>query len=131
MDVSSDEVKLLNQSVVNGVDIYPPRDDSPTLIGNDAAPIVDGFQIYLNINYAAPLTFFDFKLNGESIPCVEKAPGVPAQRWTNDFWSFTDFTYFGDLTGTYNEAYGYGSLSIDTLQQDYEYRWTGVQGDTV
>ena len=96
MDVSTDEVKLLNQSVVNGVDIYPPRDDSPTLIGNDAAPIVDGFQIYLNVNYAAPLSFFDFKLNGESIPIVEKAPGVPAQRWTNDFWSFTDFTYFGD-----------------------------------
>ena len=130
-DLATEVLVLKDQSVINGVDLYPPRDDSPTIIGNDAAPIVDGFQIYLNINYDAPLTFFDFKVNGESIPVVEKSPGVPGQRWTNDFWSFTDFTYFGDLTGTYNEAYGYGYLSIDTLQQDYEFRWTGVQGDTV
>jgi hypothetical protein len=130
-DTTANVVKLENQSVINGVDIYPARDDIATNPGIPAAPIVDGFQTSLNVNYEAPLTFFNIKLNGEQIPIVEKKPGEPGQRWTTDNYSVTDFTYFGNATGTSNEAVGYGSLSVNDLQQDYVFKWTGVEGDSV
>jgi hypothetical protein len=130
-DSTANVVKLQNQSIINGTDIFPRRDDIPTNFGNPSAPVIDGFQATLNVNYAAPLTFFNIKVNGSSIPVVEKSPGVPQQRWAGSNFDVTDYTYYGDLTGTVNEANGYGSLSVNELQQDYEFRWTGIPGDTV
>jgi hypothetical protein len=130
-DVTTNTLKLENQSVVNGVDPYPDRDDIPTNLGTSAAPIVDGFQTNLNVNYAAPLTFFNISVNGERPATVEGTPGAPGQRWVSDNFSVTDFTFFGNSDGTANQAFGYGSLSVNDLQQDYEFRWTGVQADTV
>lgn len=130
-NVTTNTVKLSNQSVINGTDIFPPRDDISTNIGIPAAPVVDGFQTSLNVNYAAPLTFFDIKVNGESIPIAEGSAGALGQRWTGSGFSVTDYTYFGFPTGSALDAAGYGSSSVDDLQQDYEFRWTGIEGDSV
>lgn len=130
-DTTTGVVKLENQSVINGVDIFPDRDDIPTNPGVPAAPIVDGFQTSLNVNYAAPLTFFRIIVNGEEIPIAEGTAGVPGQRWTGGNYSITDYGYFGFPTGTAFDAVGYGSQSVNDLQQDYEFRFTGVEGDTV
>src|SRR3990170_1932070 len=113
------------------MDVFPRRDDISTNLGLPSAPIVDGFQTSLNVNYAAPLTFFNVSVNGSSIPIAEGSAGAPGQRWTGTNFSLTDYTYFGFPTGSSYDATGYGSQSIDDLQQDYEFRWTGVQGDTV
>ncbi len=130
-NVTTNTVLLTDQSVLNGSDVFPDRDDIPTNPGLPAAPIVEGFQTTLNVNYAAPLTFFKISVNGAQIPIAEGSAGAPGQRWTGSNFSVTDFTYFGNGTGTSNEATGYGSLSVNDLQQDYEFRWTGVEGDSV
>ncbi len=129
-DTTTNTVLLENQSVLNGVDAYPDRDDIPTDVGLPSAPIVDGFQTSLNVNYAAPLTFFNVSVNGSSIPIAEGSAGALGQRWTGSNFSVTDYGYFG-IDPTSLGAAGYGTTSIDDLQQDYEFRWTGVEGDTV
>jgi len=116
---------LEEQSVVNGVDLYPTRDDDLTILGADAAPIVDGIQINLVVSYDAPVTFFNAEVNGEQLS-PDADPGAAGTRWTNDFWSITDYTIFGVVPGTSNAKNGYGSTSVDDLQQDYKFIWNGV-----
>lgn len=130
-DVTSNTVKLSNQSVIDGVDLFPKSFNTPTQLGADAAPIVDGMQIGLKIGYNAPVTMGRVDLNGTALTASGGPPGAPGTQWINDDWDITDYTIFGFLTGTSNEKNGYGSLSIDDLQQDYEFRWNGVKGDTV
>jgi len=124
---------LERQGNINGTDIWPPRTDSPTNLGLDAAPVVDGFQINVAVGYEAPLT-----QSANNPPTVN---GVEL-TWNGDNWSdgenwdLIDFTYFGFPDGTANESitsYGGvgGTTSVDLLQQDYELRWTGVLADTV
>ncbi|HLF14960.1 MAG TPA: hypothetical protein VI932_08750 [Bacteroidota bacterium] len=129
-NVTTSTVKLENQSVLNGQDVFPDRDDIATNPGLPSAPIVDGFQTSLNVNYAAPLTFFNISVNGASIPIAEGTAGAPGQRWTGSNFSITDYWYFG-IDATSLGAVGYGSTSVNDLQQDYEFRWTGVEGDSV
>ena len=132
-DVTANQVKLENQSVMNGVDIYPRRDDIITAIGNDAAPIIDGFQTYLNVGYAAPLT-----ISASNVPTVnatELSLNSNGQ-WADDNYTITDFTYFGygDATAALTlPLYGGagGTSSVDELQKDVEFRWTGILADTV
>jgi hypothetical protein len=121
-DVTAGTVKLQDQSVIGGTDIFPDRDDIATNPGTDAAPVIDGFQINLSIGYAAPLSIDHLTLNGASLS-VGNGGRTP--------YDLSDFTIFGNATGTSNEAQGYGSLDVNDLQQDYEFRFTGVTGDTV
>ena len=135
-DRSISEVLLEDQTVVNGVDLYPPRDDSPTILGPDAAVIVDGVHINLEVLYDAPISISANNpptLNGT----VMGGDGVNT-RWEDADGNFSiiDFTWFGYPDGYANTAlplYGGigGTLDIEKLQQDYELRWTGVLADTV
>lgn len=134
-DVTTGELKLENVSIINGVDIYPDRDDIITNLGNEAAPIVDGFQIYMTASYSAPLTISQATINGASLT-PNGGAGVPGTNWTGDDWNITDFTYFGYPDGTAETSlplYGGigGTTDINLLQQDYEFRWTGVLADTM
>ncbi|MBT8382999.1 MAG: T9SS type A sorting domain-containing protein [Ignavibacteria bacterium] len=126
-NVSTGVMVLENQSVVAGVDLYPRRDDIVTNLGLDAAPIVDGVQINLAVNYDAPSTFFYAGLNGEPLPTINGTAGVIGTRWESESWQITDYGWFGFPTGTSFDKNGYGSQSVDDLQQDYEFRWTGVE----
>ena len=142
-DLTTSELKLENQSVVSETNVFPPRDDIPANqlvnIIPSLQPIVDGFRIGVNGTYVAPNTISASTpptVNGEDLTFT---PGSATGTWDNDNYSLTDFKYFGyadgTVAGTLGPA-GYapgagGSTSVDELQQDYEFRWTGVLADTV
>lgn len=135
MDLETNEVLIADNSVINGTDLFPPRDDSPTDLGVDAAPIVDGFKINLNVGYAAPITI---SANNEPTLNGEEVFGFSAGNvwWTSDNFTVCDFTRFGYPDGfasTTLPLYGGagGTLDLNMLQKDLEFRWTGVMADTV
>ena len=123
LDVTIGELALEDISIVNGIDLFPPRDDAPTIVPN---PIVDGFQINVDVNYDEPVTYSLISLNGEPLT-PDGEPGVPGTLWVDNFWSISDGTFFGLPDGTSLTVRGYGTSSPDILQQDYEFRWTGVE----
>ena len=135
-DVTTNANLLENQSIIAGVDIFPDRDDlsstqlNPTTI---ADPILDGFQIGVDIGYNAPMT-----ISANNVPTVngkELSQNANGQ-WVNANYTLNDFTYFGYPDGTVAASLGAyvagatGTTDINKLQQDYEIRWTGVTGDT-
>lgn len=135
-DVTTNATLLENQSIIGGVDIFPDRDDlnstqlNPTTI---ADPILDGFQIGVDIGYSAPTT-----ISANNVPTVNgKALSQNANgQWVNTNYILNDFIYFGYADGTVAASLGAyvagatGTTDINKLQQDYEIRWTGVTGDT-
>ncbi len=134
-DLATSDVVLEFQTVMNGIDLFPPRDDSPTEFGIDAAPTVDGFQINLNVGYAAPITI---SANNEPTVNGEEDFSYSGGNvwWTSDNFTICDFTRFGYTDGfasTSFPIYGGagGTMDIAMLQKDIEFRWTGVLADTV
>jgi len=135
-DMETQQVVLEDQSVINGIDLYPDRDDQLTDYGLDASPIVDGVQINMNVGYAAPLTF-----SANNAPSVNDTAlsFTSGGQWVNDNYTLNDFIYFGYPDGTVYSTLGPagyvpgagGSTDINELQQDYELRWTGILADTV
>ncbi len=139
-DLTTGELVVKDQTILNGEDIYAPSTWFKTHfyngpggssnsfnanVGVGANPIFDGIQVALNGSYVAPTQIGSLELNGENLRI---------NRASADF-TITDFTYFG-----YNPAnaattlpvYGGagGTSDVNLLQQDYELRWTGVLGDT-
>ena len=134
-DLETAQLVLQNQSIINGVDIYPDRDDQITEYGLDASPIVDGVQINMSVGYAAPITISQ---NNEPTVNGEEVFGFSGSNvwWTSDNYTVCDFTRFGYPDGfaeTSLPLYGGigGTLDVNLLQQDYEFRWTGILVDTV
>jgi hypothetical protein len=134
-DVTTGVVKLANQSVVGGVNLFPARDDIPanllTAIPDYLQPQVDGFRIGVAIGYEAPTTIS--QSNPPTVNGVDLA--LSGVRWSDANYILTDFTNFGyaDATASttlplYNGVAG--TLDVNQLKQDYEIRWTGVVGDT-
>jgi hypothetical protein len=128
-DVTTGELKLETQRVVQGTMVFPPRDDIPANelvnIKESENPIVDGFRITVDGGYAAPTTIFSLELNGENLRINRSSSP----------YQMTDFTYFGFPDGTAASSLpSYGGIGgtdvIELLQQDYEIRWTGVLADT-
>jgi hypothetical protein len=131
-DATTDVVKLQNQSVVSGVDVYPRRDDLPTTdVGTAANPIVDGVQVGVDGSYAAPLTFSSI-----NPPTINDKKMSAGSRWTSTNYILTNFIYFGYADGTVEASLGAyfdgatGTMDVSQLQQDIELRWTGVMADT-
>jgi hypothetical protein len=129
INTTTHKIVLEDGSVYNGIDLFPRRDGDPILVEN---PIVDGFQLVLDVIWDPPLTISQY--NAPTLNGTELSPyGV---RWTNVDWTICDFTYFGYADGFANTTLplyggGGGTLIVDILQQDYELRWTGVLADTV
>ncbi|MEO8398512.1 MAG: T9SS type A sorting domain-containing protein [Ignavibacteriaceae bacterium] len=127
-DVTTGQVVVEDQTVYGGIDVYAgvpgPGGSSGPLganAGSDADPTFDGLKVSVNGSFAAPTTIDHLTLNGAPYP-VGNGGRTP--------YDLTDFTIFGNTTGTSNEAQGYGALSVDALQQDYEFRWTGELDST-
>ncbi|MCW8812555.1 MAG: hypothetical protein OQK65_03390, partial [Chlorobium sp.] len=129
LNVTTSELKLENQGLLQGTIPFPPRDDIPANqlvnVPPSLQPIVDGFRIGVDGGYAAPTTIFSLELNGANLRI---------NRSSADY-QMTDFTYFGYADGfaaTSLPLYGGigGTTVIEDLQQDYELRWTGETGDT-
>lgn len=121
-NVETGEILLQDQTIIGGTDIYEGVDGpggSSALgsnVGASANPIVDGLQVSVSGSYAAPITIQNLTLNDEPL-AVGNGSNIP--------YDLTDYTFFGNITGWANEKEGYGSISIDELQQDYEFRFTG------
>ena len=138
-DVTSDVVKLANQTIVAGTNLYPSRDDiSANLLVNIPQylePIVEGFRIGVDGGYTAPTTISSSSeptVNGEEVFRFS----TTNSWWISDNFNICDFTRFGYTDGFANTslpAYGGagGTLDVDVLQKDYEFRWTGVLADTL
>lgn len=139
-DMATTNVVLQNQSVINGIDIYPDRDDQLTDYGLDAAPIVDGMQINMSVGYAAPITISQ---NNEPTLNGEEVFGFSGSNvwWTDADANFRvcDFQRFGYSPATVLFTLGpggytdqdVGTTDVNQLQQDIEFRWTGILTDTV
>jgi hypothetical protein len=125
-DVNTGDLKLVNRSEINGVDLFPKRNDIPTDLGLNAAPVVDGFQISMDVGYAAPIKPFGYSIQSDA-GSVVRAGNAPHDTRT----IIGDYTYFGVATSKVIDAFGYGTNDINKLQQDYEIRYTGILGDTV
>lgn len=135
-DVTTGQVLLQNQSVLNGVDLFPRRDDLPTTTyGTAADPIVDGVQVGIDGSYDAPYTIS--VKNPPTVNGKAMTGGGPGARWSSTNFLLTDFMYFGYPDGTVDASLGAyvagagGTTDVSQLQQDLELRWTGVLGDTV
>ncbi len=132
-DLSNDQVVLSNQGMISGLDLYPKRDDTQSLIlGTAANPIVDGVQVGVEGSYVAPTTF-----SSNNPPAVNgKKMTASGVRWTSTNYILTNFIYFGYADGTVDASLGAyvdggaGTTDVSQLQQDLELRWTGVVGDT-
>ncbi len=124
-DVSTNTVKLERQSVIAGTDIFPRRDNIPTNPGLDASPIVDGFQVNVDVGYDAPINFFNVSLKTNSGTVLTQSSSTS----TLDIQNYTIFG--GTISSKAIDNFGAGTNDINELQKDYELRFTGVWGDTV
>ena len=127
-DATTGEVKLENQSVVSGIDIFPRRDDIPVSFGTGADPIVDGYQIsMLDVVYDAPINFLSTTLT--------PGPGSTTSLTHSSSVSTLDiqnYTIFGGtITSKSIDNFGAGTSDINQLQKDYELRFTGVPETTL
>jgi hypothetical protein len=124
-DSTTQAIKLVNQSVINGVDIFPLRNDIITNLGVGAAPIVDGLQISLNIGYAAPINYFSIKLTPST------SPTTLSHNSTTTNLDIQNYTIFGGtVTSTALDNFGFGTADINVLQKDYILKFNGVWDST-
>jgi hypothetical protein len=122
-DITSSGMVLENQSVYNGIDRYPPRDDSPVYLGPDSGPIADGFQINVDADYEAPIKFSYLELTSPSgLTILSTFPGA-----VNDRIGITNYSVFGGtFTSKVFDNFGVGTNEVSELGQDYELRFTGI-----
>jgi hypothetical protein len=121
-DTDAGNIVLQDRSFVDGIVEWPPTDLFNPLVGLDAAPIVDGFQINLSVGYAAPINFFSIDLTED--PTGETSLTSRSSTSTLDI---QNYTIFGGVTDSWSISnFGVGTTVIEDLQQDYEYRFTGV-----
>lgn len=125
-DVTANQVKLVDQSVVDGVALFPRRDDIPTGFGVNSGQVVDGVEVGLLGSYDAPIVPFGYSIQttaGSRIGTGSAASGTVTV--------FANYTLYGLPTSWSIDGFGFGTNVIDKLQQDYELRYTGVLDTTV
>jgi len=129
-DVTTGVLKLENQSILSGTNLFPARDDIPANqlvnIPEYTQPIIDGFRIGVDGGYVSPSTIFSLELNGANL----RINRASADYQISDF--AVSFGYADATAATTLPLYGGagGTTVIENLQQDYEMRWTGETGDT-
>jgi hypothetical protein len=124
-DSTTQQVKLVNQSIVGGVDIYPRRDDIITNVGSAANPVVDGIQVGVDVGYAAPIGFFKTVLTPTTSPTFVTHS---SSTTTLDIQNYTIFG--GTITSKAKDNFGVGTDVINELQKDYYLKFTGVYDTT-
>lgn len=125
-DVTANVIVLENQSVLAGTDIFPARDDIATNPGLSADPIVDGFQISVDVGYAAPINFLSTELIAD--PTGQTTLSSNSTNANLDIQNYTIFS--GVVSSKAIDNFGVGTNVLEDLQQDYEYRFTGVYSET-
>ncbi|MCW8806255.1 MAG: hypothetical protein OQK56_07330, partial [Ignavibacteriaceae bacterium] len=123
LNLNTQDTVLKDQTVIMGYDLYTRE-----YVGD---PIVEGFKISVDANYDDLTTMSNVLLNGQQLGYSELNT-----YWFNDNFTVGDFTRYGYQNGTAAltlPVYGGagGTTDINVLQQDLEFRWTGVLTDTV
>jgi hypothetical protein len=123
LNLSTQDTVLEDQTVIMGYDLYTHE-----YVGD---PVIEGFRISVDVNYNDPITMGEVLVNG-----AELIFDSANNWWLNDNFIVCDFTRFGYPNGYAASSlplYGGagGTLNIEMLQQDLEFRWTGVLTDTV
>ena len=123
LNLTTEDTVLEDQTVIMGYDLYTGE-----YVGD---PVAEGVKISVDVIYGNPTTMGSVKVNGTELDYSEDE-----FWWFNNDFIVCDFTRFGYEDGTaattlplYGGAGGTSDLNL--LQQDYEFRWTGVLTDTV
>jgi hypothetical protein len=149
-DVTTGNIVLQNQTIYNGSDLYNPQtyfkanniygpggssySNGGMNFGGGAVNFA-GIQVAVNGSnnpFVAPTTLGNVILNGTPMNFASSTGWEDAKS----LYEITDFTFFGDggtaqgSLSIYNGGVTVGATDINSLQQDYELRWTGVTGDT-
>ncbi len=134
-DLATGNDVIKNQTILSGKDVYAPdvyfsensvngpggsSGSKTTDLGTDANLIFEGIQVSINGSYGAPITI------GNLINNI-------SNNSSYDLEDFLGFGYADATAATTLPVYGGigGTTNINQLQQDYELKWTGVDGDTV
>jgi hypothetical protein len=130
-DVTTGALLLENQGIIGGEYLFPPRDDYSSAQLNpttSADPIVDGFQIGVSVVYEAPINFSADRLSLSPT----NSPTTLSSSSTTTNLDIQNYTIFGGVITSYAaDNFGFGTYSIDELQQDYELRFNGEWDTTV
>jgi hypothetical protein len=128
-NTTTGDIVLQDQSVYNGLDRWPPRDDLPVSsinIGPDAMPVADGFQMNVDVGFAAPINYFTCTLTDDptGLTTLTRSSSIS----TLDIQNYTIFG--GTISSKAIDNFGVGTNELANLQQDYELRFTGVYTET-
>jgi hypothetical protein len=124
-DSLTQQIKVVNQSINHGVELYPRRDDIITNAGFDASPIIDGFQVGVNVNYNSPVGFSKTILTPANSPTV--LTHISATT-TLDIQNYT--IYAGTISSKAIDNFGFGTNDVKQLEKDYYLNFTGVLDTT-
>ncbi len=142
-DMKTSTIVLKNQTILSGKDIYAPQyyfsqhsiygpggsSGSPTTdITSNANVIFDGIQVSIDGSYEAPTTFQSLELNGNPLAINPSSGNYQISDFSLSFSGYDAGAMAYNTITAYNGAGG--THSINDLQQDYELRWNGVEGDT-
>jgi hypothetical protein len=117
LDVTTGELALEDISIVNGIDLYPTREGDPIIVPN---PIVDGFQINVDVSYDPPIEFASLELYSPS------GLTILTSNSSTTTLDIQNYTIFNTISSKAIDNFGIGTNELSELQQDYELRFTGV-----
>ncbi len=132
-DLTTGEILIEDQTVWGGVDIYagelgPGGSTKGQIkaVGEGVNPIVHGLKFNVTGSFAAPIEFNEVSINEGSTSVV--ASGSSASESAT---VFANYTLYGLPTSRSIDGFGVGTNDLNQLQQDYEFRYTGVLDTTV
>jgi len=136
-NTTTNETLLEDQFIVNGWTLEHVADGvynaGGSEYGADANPITEGFQVNLNIFYAAPADFTTYT-HVRTDGSTDVFSGSRATAWLNydqtgKPYILTSYGIQGwAASSKASDTYGAGSVLVGDLQRDYEVRFTGVEG---
>lgn len=124
-NVTTGQTLLAGQTNFNGTE-YTPEDPDGVDVGPTAVPVTDGFQITVEVGFAAPLDFESYSSNGASTGQGFNA-GSAVRDYNVD--SYMNSGWADDATAV--TTYGSGISSVNVLQRDLKVVFDGVLGDPI
>lgn len=135
LDVNTGKDVATAQTMFGGVE-YTPEHPGGVNLGTDAGPVTDGFQLNVDVGFAAPsdLAYYTHIRPDGSTDVFDIARANAWLDYDQHGKPFILGTY-GDIgwaaTSKAIDTQGHGITTIDYLQRDYEVRFTGVYGDPI
>ena len=134
-DVTAGKDIITGQTIFGGVE-YTPEHPAGMTVGTDASPVTDGFQLNVDVGFAAPTDWASYTHTRPDGSTDVFSPGR-AVAWLNFDQHGKPFilTSYGmqgwAASSRAIDAQGFGATSVNLLQRDYEVRYTGVYGDPI